>query len=75
MWGMSVYQYKVLMARKMWLNMQDDYLKRITNYIFDNRFSRALLIDGDWGCGKSFFVKNILIPELENTKVKEKKGK
>lgn len=53
--------------------MQDDYLKRITNYIFDNRFSRALLIDGDWGCGKSFFVKNILIPELENTKVKEKK--
>ena len=32
----------------------------ITNYIFDNRFSRALLIDGDWGCGKSFFVKNIL---------------
>lgn len=54
--------------------MQDDYLKRITNYIFDNRFSRALLIDGDWGCGKSFFVKNILIPEIEKTKVKGKKG-
>ena len=53
--------------------MQDDYLKRITNYIFDNRFSRALLIDGDWGCGKSFFVKNILIPEIEKTKVKGKK--
>lgn len=53
--------------------MQDDYLKRITNYIFDKRFSRALLIDGDWGCGKSFFVKNILIPEIENRKVKSKK--
>lgn len=43
----------------------DDYLKRITNYIFDSRYSRALLIDGDWGCGKSYFVKKRLIPELE----------
>ncbi len=53
--------------------MRDDYLKRVKNYIFDNRFSRALLIDGDWGCGKSFFVKNDLIPEIEKTQVEEKK--
>ena len=47
----------------------DDYLKRITNYIFDSRFSRALLINGDWGCGKSYFVKKKLIPVIENTEV------
>ena len=52
--------------------MYDDYLERITKYIFDNRFSRALLIDGDWGCGKSFFVKNTLITEIEKTNVESK---
>lgn len=55
----------------------NEYLKRITNYVFDSRYTRALLIEGDWGCGKSFFVKNILIPELEkkeiNQRVSEKK--
>ena len=49
----------------------DDYLKRITNYIFDSRFSRALLINGDWGCGKSYFVKKKLIPVIESTEVKQ----
>ena len=46
---------------------QDEFLKRITNYIFDSRFTRALLIDGAWGCGKSFFVKKVLIPKIEKT--------
>ena len=49
----------------------DEYLTRITNYIFDSRFSRALLINGDWGCGKSYFVKNKLIPGIESTEVKQ----
>ena len=52
--------------------MTKDYLKRITNYIFDKRYTRALLIDGVWGCGKSFFVKNTLIPEIEKTKINNK---
>ena len=52
--------------------MSDEYLTRITNYIFDFRYTRALLIDGDWGCGKSYFVKNTLIKEIEATEVPEK---
>lgn len=43
----------------------EDYLERITNYIKDTRFSRAILIDGEWGCGKTFFVKTNLIPRLK----------
>lgn len=50
----------------------DEYLKKITNYIFDSRYTRALLIDGDWGCGKTFFVKNILIPEIEKTETNQR---
>lgn len=49
--------------------MQDDYLNRILNYIFDKRFTRALLIDGDWGSGKSYFVKNTLIPQIEGMSI------
>ena len=49
----------------------DDYLRRIKNFIFDSRFAQALLIDGDWGCGKSYFVKNILIPELEKQEIQK----
>lgn len=52
--------------------MTEDYLKRITNYIFDSRFTRALLIDGDWGCGKSYFVKNTLIEAIDKTEIPEK---
>lgn len=52
----------------------DEYLKRVTNYIFDSRFTRALLINGDWGCGKSYFVKKKLIPEIEKTEVKQDKN-
>ena len=48
-----------------------DYLDRIKNYIFDDRFTRALLIDGDWGCGKSYFVKHTLVDEIEKTVVKK----
>ena len=46
-----------------------DYLDRIKNYIFDDRFTRALLIDGDWGCGKSYFVKHTLVDEIEKTEL------
>lgn len=53
----------------------DDYLGRITNYIINPQFTRALLIDGEWGCGKSYFVKNTLIKEIKNTEVKQPRTK
>lgn len=45
----------------------EDYITTITNYINDRRFKRAVLIDGDWGCGKTYFVKEILMHRLNGT--------
>lgn len=45
------------------LSMQ--FLNQIIDYIEDWRYKQAVLIDGAWGCGKTFFVKNELIPELK----------
>lgn len=37
----------------------------IVKYVSDNRYSQAILIDGEWGSGKTFFVDNKLIPVLK----------
>lgn len=50
----------------------EDIEKSISSYVFDKRKKQAVLLDGEWGCGKTFFVNNILIPRLEkhdNTRV------
>lgn len=44
----------------------DDILKILTEYVNDSRFKQAVLIDGLWGSGKTFFVKEKLIKKLEN---------
>lgn len=36
----------------------------IYNYIQNYRINQAILINGEWGCGKTFFIKNKLIPYL-----------
>lgn len=36
----------------------------ITEYIADKRQKQAILIDGAWGSGKTFFVKETLIPKI-----------
>lgn len=43
----------------------DSIKKSILDYIKDDRRQQAILLDGPWGCGKSHFVKNILIPAME----------
>lgn len=43
----------------------DSIKKSILDYIKDDRRQQAVLLDGPWGCGKSYFVKNILIPSME----------
>jgi hypothetical protein len=40
--------------------------KRITEYVLDDRKQQAILLDGDWGCGKTYFVNEKLIPALKN---------
>ncbi len=44
---------------------KDNIKKSILDYIKDDRRQQAILLDGPWGCGKSYFVKNILIPAME----------
>lgn len=41
----------------------------IVNYVADERKSQAILLDGEWGCGKTFFVKEHLLPAL-NKRIK-----
>lgn len=37
----------------------------IQDYIKEDRYKSAILIDGEWGSGKTFFVKEKLIKEIE----------
>ena len=40
-------------------------LKEILNYITDTTYNYAILIDGEWGSGKTFFVTKECIPAIE----------
>ena len=42
---------------------QNDLTQSINDYIKDHH--QAVLLDGAWGTGKTYFVKNVLIPELD----------
>ena len=37
----------------------------ILEYVGVHSYNFALLIDGEWGCGKTHFVRNVLIPAIE----------
>lgn len=39
--------------------------KIITDLIIDKDFNHAILIDGPWGCGKTYYIKNQLIKAIE----------
>ena len=44
----------------------DEIVNVIIKYIDENLYNYAVLIDGDWGCGKTYFVKEYLIEKIEN---------
>ena len=47
-------------------NLSDDEIVEVVReYLKDNIYNYAILIDGDWGSGKSYFIKQNLIPEIE----------
>ncbi len=53
--------------------MQDDrIIKIILDYIKDDRYRQAILIDGEWGAGKTFFVKERLLRSLEEELIDKK---
>lgn len=39
----------------------DDIIKKVLAYVADERYRQAVLIDGEWGTGKTFFVKEKLL--------------
>ena len=36
----------------------------VLRYLSDNSYRYAIMIDGEWGCGKTYYVKNKLIPAI-----------
>ena len=39
----------------------EDIIKIVIEYITEERYKQAILIDGEWGAGKTFFVKEQLL--------------
>lgn len=45
---------------------EKEIINSIKEYVDDDIYSSAILIEGEWASGKTFFVKNKLIKELED---------
>lgn len=60
------------MAGKKILN-DDDIVSIVIKYIDENLYNYAVMIDGDWGCGKTYFVKEYLIDKIEQNETEKKK--
>lgn len=39
-------------------------IDEVLRYINDDTYNYAVLIDGEWGCGKTYFAKNSLTAEI-----------
>lgn len=44
----------------------DEIVEVIKEYIDNQIYNYAVLIDGQWGCGKTYFIKEVLIKEIRN---------
>lgn len=47
-------------------------INTVMDYIEENIYNYVVMIDGDWGSGKTYFIKKKLIPKI-NVKYKDKK--
>lgn len=47
----------------------DEIIDILIDYITDERYTQAILIDGKWGCGKTFFIKNKVLPKLNQLNI------
>ena len=45
----------------------DEIISILKDYLTDNRYKQAILIDGGWGHGKTFFIKEKVLPILNQT--------
>ena len=51
--------------------LYENIIKSITNYVNKKDSDYAILLDGVWGTGKTFFIKNIFPKEYQNDTKKE----
>lgn len=49
--------------------MKEEILKLLTNYISSEKTDYAIMIDGEWGAGKSWYWNNVLTPELQKIRL------
>ena len=54
------------MAGKKILN-DDDIVSIVIKYIDENLYNYAVMIDGDWGCGKTYLIDHALKPGFSKT--------
>lgn len=47
-----------------------DRNKYILDYLINDKTNTALLLNGSWGCGKTFYIQNSLLPYLQENKKK-----
>ena len=52
----------------MFLN-NNEIIKILDEYVSNSKKQYAILIDGDWGCGKTYFIKNEYINNRDDNKV------
>lgn len=48
------------------ITRDEDIIEKILMYVKEDRYRQAILIDGEWGTGKTFFIKEKLLEELIN---------
>lgn len=54
----------------------DEIVNIVIKYLDETLYNCAVMIDGDWGCGKTYFVKEYLIDKIDqNEKEKNEKDK
>ena len=51
----------------------NDIVNIVIKYIDENLYNYAVMIDGDWGCGKTYFIIEYLIDKIEQNEAEKKK--
>lgn len=46
----------------------------IVEYLNNNHTLGALQIDGPWGCGKTYYIKNVLLPIIEQNEIERERN-
>lgn len=53
------------MRNKQHILADDEIVDILINYVDESIYDYAVMIDGEWGCGKTYFIKKRLYTELE----------